>query len=281
MNAPEAADFAAIARQLHAQSAVEDTLDSVVQLACETLAADMCGVMVVHGGSRVESAAVTNEVVAQADRAQLECGEGPCLEAMEEHAIFIIRDTRTEKRWEPWCRRVVDLGVRSVLSIRLFTQQGTIGSLNVYHFSPNGFDEDDASVGAIFASHASVALAAAHTESGLRQAVDGRHVIGMAQGILMERYELTQDQSFAVLRRYSQDRNIKLRGVAQHVVETRKLPAGEDAGNGSGAATVTTTSPAATGAAADRSASPVGADSGAARVPAAVRVGTDRADRNR
>ena len=40
----------------------------------------------------------------------------------------------------------------------------------------------------------------------------------------MERFDLDQEQSFSVLRRYSQDRNVKLRSVAGHLVQTRQLP---------------------------------------------------------
>ena len=76
----------------------------------------------------------------------------------------------------------------------------------------------------IFGQHASVALATARREAGLRQAIDARHLIGQAQGILMERFDLTADQSFAVLRRYSQENNVKLRSVAAEIIETRKLP---------------------------------------------------------
>ncbi len=43
-------------------------------------------------------------------------------------------------------------------------------------------------------------------------------------GILMERYNLDGDQAFAILRRYSQDTNTKLRAVALQLIETRKLP---------------------------------------------------------
>ena len=55
-------------------------------------------------------------------------------------------------------------------------------------------------------------------------AVDARKRIGQAQGILMERFDLTDDQAFAVLLRYSQDNNVKLRVVADRLVETRVLP---------------------------------------------------------
>jgi AmiR/NasT family two-component response regulator len=41
---------------------------------------------------------------------------------------------------------------------------------------------------------------------------------------LMERFDLTADQAFAVLLRYSQDNNLKLRAVAETLIETRELP---------------------------------------------------------
>ena len=69
-----------------------------------------------------------------------------------------------------------------------------------------------------------VALASARKLDNLWQAVDARKRIGQAQGILMERFGLTDDQAFAVLLRYSQDNNIKLRAVADLLVETRSLP---------------------------------------------------------
>ena len=224
MNEAGAADFAHIAMALHGADGVGATLDRIAELARATVDCDMCGVMVVHKGKRVETAAVTSELVRRADELQIEVGEGPCLQAIEAQLVFIIADTMTEDRWPVWSRAVVDLGVRCVLSIRLFTRQQTIGSLNLYSAQPNHFTPADAAIGGIFAGHASVALAAAQTESGLREAMESRHLIGLAQGILMERFDLDQEQAFAVLRRYSQDRNIKLRSVAQHVVQERALP---------------------------------------------------------
>ena len=44
----------------------------------------------------------------------------------------------------------------------------------------------------------------------------------MAQGVLMERYGINPQQSFSVLRRYSQNHNEKLHAVAAWVVDNRK-----------------------------------------------------------
>ena len=46
-------------------------------------------------------------------------------------------------------------------------------------------------------------------------------MIGQAIGILMERYEMPQDRAFAFLVRSSSDANIKLRTIAQELVNER------------------------------------------------------------
>ena len=54
---------------------------------------------------------------------------------------------------------------------------------------------------------------------GLRAALASRHIIGMAQGILMLRYGVDEAKAFAFLARTSQQENVKLREVAQRIVQ--------------------------------------------------------------
>ena len=62
-------------------------------------------------------------------------------------------------------------------------------------------------------------LAAARREvEGLRAALETRHTIGLAQGILMARHTLTVAQAFDYLRRRSQSDNVKLREIAVDLV---------------------------------------------------------------
>jgi AmiR/NasT family two-component response regulator len=65
-------------------------------------------------------------------------------------------------------------------------------------------------------------LAAKVRADGLQTAMQTRHVIGMAQGILMQRYNLDADRAFAVLPRTSQDNNVKLHEVAKRLVDERR-----------------------------------------------------------
>jgi AmiR/NasT family two-component response regulator len=52
-----------------------------------------------------------------------------------------------------------------------------------------------------------------------------RDVIGQAKGILMERLKVTPEDAFDLLRRASQQLNIKLREVARGLAETGGLEA--------------------------------------------------------
>ena len=74
------------------------------------------------------------------------------------------------------------------------------------------------------ATHVGVALAASQHAANLHTAISTRTLIGRAEGILMERFGMPADQAFAVLRRVSQRRNVKLNRVAEELVRTRETP---------------------------------------------------------
>lgn len=217
--------FTQIALDLHKQPDTEATVQAVAEYALATVGADRAGVMLLHGRQRVEIAATTDPSVDRADELQLELDEGPCLSAIAAGEVFVIPDTRSEQRWPRWCQEVSQLGILSVLSIRLATDSSKVGSLNLYADTTDRFNDDsDVAVAQILARHASIALDNARQFDSLLQAVDGRTAIGQAQGILMERYSLDEAQAFAVLRRYSQQSNTKLGEVARKLVATRELP---------------------------------------------------------
>ncbi len=79
-----------------------------------------------------------------------------------------------------------------------------------------------------FAHHASLASGAALERDNLNRAVAARHRVGLAQGILMTRRQLTAGQAFALLKRESQNTHVKLRTIAQRVIQTGDLPVGTE-----------------------------------------------------
>lgn len=219
-----AAEFAELAAELHDQPSVGHTIDKLLAFALNATGADHSGVILVRGKTAVETAAASDPLVAKLDALQLELHEGPNLAVLTGQPIVVVNDIRHDDRWPAWAEHVADAGIGSLLGVRLHTTGSTVGTLNLYSREADAFDADDRAVAQILARHAAVALSTALNAHHLWQAVDARKRIGQAQGILMERFDLNADQAFSVLMRYSQDNNVKLRAVAETLIETRQLP---------------------------------------------------------
>jgi GAF domain-containing protein len=225
VNDDSAADvFAKLALELHEESSVEETVDAVLQFARHAVKCTHAGVALSHRGGRLETVAATDPLIEESDRLQLDCDEGPSLDVITTRETVLVPDTGSDLRWPDWAPKAAALGLRSVLAVRLAASGSTLGVLQLFNTEPYAFEAGDDAVAHILARHASVALANARQEASLWQAIDARKLVGQAQGILMERFGIDQDKAFAVLRRYSQDNNIKLRDVAQRLIDTRKLP---------------------------------------------------------
>src|SRR3712207_9415716 len=82
-------------------------------------------------GERAFTAAHTGEMALAADELQYERGYGPCMDAGRAGVVIRIDDMRAEERYRDYTARVVEVGVRSSLSIPLPYQGSTIGALKI------------------------------------------------------------------------------------------------------------------------------------------------------
>lgn len=223
-------DVSQTARALFAAGTGQETLAEVVRLAVATIeGCDYAGVLLL-GGAAVTTPVHTDPLVAEIERVQDEAGEGPCLEAIASGAMLYAEDLRDDPRWPRFGPEAVARGMRSLLSLPL-SVNGTRGALNLYARYPRAFGVLDRARGVLLAALAGLAFTAARTHEAedrlagnLQAALSTREMIGQAQGILMEREHVTADQAFDILRRASQHLNVKLREVAQTLVDTGEHP---------------------------------------------------------
>lgn len=217
---------AAIARDLQNQSSEAATLDRIGTLALETIqGCHHAGITVLDRRERLATVTATDHVVRAADAQQYDLGEGPLLDVLAQQDAVISEDLANDDRWPRWAKWVHDnLGAKSMLCFQLFTTERSYGALDMYSDKLDGFDAHDRTVGLALAAHAAVALAASHEEEHLNIAVINRTVVGQAEGILMERYDLTADQAFAMLVRVSQDENRRVNLLAEELIRTRRTP---------------------------------------------------------
>ncbi|GAA4542365.1 GAF and ANTAR domain-containing protein [Pseudonocardia xishanensis] len=224
-----ARDFSVIARQLQAEDGAGPTQDRITRTATHTVdGCDHAAIsLVVHNGV-IRTVAATDDVPVRVDALQYEVREGPCLDSIRTHDVFMTGDLAVESRWpRSAARAAAETGVRSMLAVRLFLGGDTIGALNLYSRTADAFDDHSCAVAAILAAHGAVALTAVQHERRAEQlasALESNRRIGVAMGVLMAREHVDEDEAFALLRRASQRLNLKLRDVADQVVETGRAP---------------------------------------------------------
>ena len=217
--------FADMARELLSDASVEETLEKISRLAVKTIdGCDHAGVSLVEG-RRVVTHGASDDVPEAIDIIQYETDQGPCLDAIREHEVFIVDHLGEEDRWSAFASRAAtETGVASILSFRLFVDEDTLGALNLYSRNRAAFGDAACQIGAVFAAHAAVAFVTARQRQDLERQIDSRDIIGQAKGILMARTGATEDQAFDMLRRASQHLNMKLRTVAEEVARTGETP---------------------------------------------------------
>ncbi len=209
---------------------MRDTWQAIVDLAVLTIdGCDFAGIFTLID-AQVATPAHTDPLVAEIDALQLKTGEGPCLDAVTQGTTFYAEDLVDDPRWGEFGPQSAAAGVRCALALSLVAN-GTPGALNLYARYPGAFGATDRAKGVIFATLAGLALGGARTHededrrtNDLRRALITRELIGQAEGILMEREHVTSDQAFDILRRASQHLNVKLREVAQDLVDTGEEP---------------------------------------------------------
>jgi GAF domain-containing protein len=213
--------MAELARSLATPRSVEDVLARVTATAVELLpGADTAGVLIAKG-DKFESLFGTSDLVYKLDQLQAKYNEGPCVDAANDDLMLRADDFAVETRWPNFSRALVEIGVHSCLSFKLYAGDRTAGALNVFGLRPHVFTAESEALGSVLAAHAAAAILASRHSEQLRSAINSRDVIGQAKGVLMERFNVDALRAFEMLRKLSQDTNIKLSELAQRVVDTR------------------------------------------------------------
>jgi GAF domain-containing protein len=214
--------MAELARATAVPRLVDEVLADVTATAKELIeGVDLAGVLLLGKADSFETVAQTSDLMFQLDELQIRYNEGPCYAAALDEIVVRTDDFREEPRFPKFAPAVVELGVRSALSFKLYTADRTAGALNLFGFEPNLWDSEAETIGMVLAGHAAAAILASREGDQLKSALSTRDRIGQAKGIIMERFGVDEVRAFAMLRELSQESNVKLIDVAQKVIGTR------------------------------------------------------------
>lgn len=214
-----------MARRIQTEADPQRLLAAITAAAVSDVAgADWAGISLFdRRGRTLVTRAATADRVVQVDRVQYEVQNGPCVESARSQRTVLSNDLAAEDRWPRFAGRAVGLGVRSILSLELFSERDRFGAMNLYSATPNVFDDLAEATGLLLAAHAALAMSHHQTRATMQHALDVRDVVGQAKGILMERFHIDNQQAFELLSLSSQNTNHKLVEVAEHLIDTGEL----------------------------------------------------------
>jgi hypothetical protein len=184
--------------------------------------------LLVKRDGRYVTVGASDRIAQRVDDMERLAGDGPCVDAIEEETPQIETDLTNPTQWPNLAARMVaDTPVRGAMGFRILVDRRKTGALNLFSDKAGVFDSESAGQAIVLASFASVAInAVAQGEdvSTLRRGLLSNREIGKAVGMVMMLHNIDEQQAFDVLRRYSQDLNIKLADVARSVIDSRGKP---------------------------------------------------------
>jgi hypothetical protein len=164
------------------------------------------------------SVAATSQLAVDANGMQERFGEGPCLDAAAGDSMVLCNDLREDARWPRFAEAAVASGVHSIMSFQLYTHDKRMGALNLVGIEPQAFTAQSQAVGAMFATHAAVALITNDERLQFKSALASRDIIGQAKGMIMERFGVGAVRAFELLTKVSQNTNRRVAEIAEELV---------------------------------------------------------------
>lgn len=206
------------------------SLGRVVAACVDLFGVDGSGIMLTDEAGALRHVVATEDTGRRLEEAQLETGEGPCIDAFIDEAPVVVEDLRTEERWTPLRIALSDSEIRGILAAPIRLSGIPVGTLNLYRSTPTQWREDVSGAILRFAEVAEElmrsAVAAEHAgelAAQLAYAVEHRAPIERAVGYLMARRHLPQREAFELLRATARSSRRRIGDVAEELLSTGSL----------------------------------------------------------
>ena len=204
---------------------VVDLLTELTERCADLLDIAAAGFLLADPLGQLRLLAATSTQTRELELFQLQADEGPCVECYATGHPVSVADLRAATaRWPRFVPAALEAGVASVHAVPMRAAGIVLGSLGLFGSRPGELNEADLLVGQTLAHVACVAILqeSAPTPSTvipqLRSALIQRVVVEQAEGFLRERFDISVDEAFTLLRRYARTHGDHLSDVARQLM---------------------------------------------------------------
>jgi two-component system, response regulator PdtaR len=213
--------LAKISEAIVSDSYIEDVLKLIVTIIAENLGSKICSLMLVD--------TKTNELVLKATQSvseeynkkpNLKFGQGIAGQVAKTGEHISVYDIQKDERY---LNREIALkeNLKSLLSVPLMFKGHVIGVLNCYTEKLHKFTGSEIALVKTIANQAAVVIEnfkLVVESQVIKEELESRKVIERAKGILMREENLSEEQAYGKIRKYSMDNRRSMREIAEAIV---------------------------------------------------------------
>jgi hypothetical protein len=210
---------------------LESALEDFVLHAAYHLGADVeCSISLRHGGAsrRVTSSGTRS---ARCDEVEYAENSGPCVAAMDDLTVQLVRDLAADDRWPAWQQAALAEGFRSAAAFAVHVGPRADAALNLYSDSLDPWDRDRIVRADVYAQQLGLVLTFAlqverlqGDDGGLSESLAAQAEIDRAVGAAMAMHDCSASQALAMLQAESSQEHLPLGEVARRVLRDLRLP---------------------------------------------------------
>lgn len=224
---------AEVGRLLEDDEVLEEALRRLTSMGAALVPGSTAAAVTVAAGTGALTFAASDQRLDELHQLQFDDdGGGPVAETLRHNEPRRVDDMSAEVRWPGFCRAAERSGFGSCLALPLRTDREPAGAVALYGQEPGVFRGAAHDVALLFAAQGGTAVRNASLYRSCRRLADRLHaglesraVIEQAKGVVHAELDVTPDQAFRLLSRFSQNTNQRVRKVSADLVQGRMAPA--------------------------------------------------------
>lgn len=207
---------------------LEDILKLIVTVTAQALGSNLCSLMLIDEKNQELVIRATQSVSeAYNKKSPLKIGEGIAGKAVKDgqpRAIYDILKAK-EYKYKDIAKKE---GIASLLCVPLSVKGKNIGAINLYTSKPHRFTKNEIDVLTAVANQSAMVIE--NTELMVRTKViqeelETRKIVERAKGILMKDKNLSEEDAYRLIQKYSMDSRKSMRQIAEAIVLTHDMRA--------------------------------------------------------
>lgn len=205
---------------------LEDVLKLIVTVTAELMKSKICSLMLIDNEKQELIVKATQSISEEYNKKpNIKLGEGIVGRVAKEGRPIQVADVRRDERYIN--KRIAEKeGLCSLLSVPLIVKGRVIGVLNCYTSTPHEFTSSEINIITTVANQAAIVIENSRilVESQIiREELETRKVVERAKGILMKEADISEEDAFRKIQRYSMDTRKGMREVAEAIVTANAM----------------------------------------------------------